>query len=339
MDSWYLDNLVCPRDHEALQFKSDKLICPHQHRYPVVNGVPVMLLDGIDQTLHVAEQSMVQAQIGAGPDGWYIDSVGLNAQEQAEIGKLALQPGRKIDPVVAYLVGATNGIAYRHLLGRLDRYPIPHLRLPAGQGRTLLDVGCNWGRWSVAAARKGYQVIGIDPSLGAIMAARRVARELGLNIHFIVGDARHLPLRTATLDTTFSYSVLQHFSRTDAATAVSEMGRVLHAKGTSFVQMPTKWGVRCLYHQARRQFREPTGFDVRYYSLGELLALFGNGVGRTQVSVDCFLGIGLQPSDWDLMSWKGKVAIVVSEVLRFFSRALAPLRYLADSVYLTSLKV
>ena len=60
-----------------------------------------------------------------------------------------------------------------HLMGKLDRYPIPEIRLPESQGETLPDVGCNWGRWSVAAARKGYAVVGIDPSMGGVMAARR----------------------------------------------------------------------------------------------------------------------------------------------------------------------
>ena len=45
------------------------------------------------------------------------------------------------------------------------------LDLPRGP---LLDIGCSWGRWSLAAARKGYSVVGIDPSLGAVMAARRI---------------------------------------------------------------------------------------------------------------------------------------------------------------------
>jgi SAM-dependent methyltransferase/uncharacterized protein YbaR (Trm112 family) len=338
LDTWYLENLVCPRDQAPLQFHENHLICAYEHRYPVVNGVPVMLIGGIEQTLHVAEQSIAQADGVPSADGWYLESVGLSADERAEIATLARNPDRLIDPVVAYLVGATNGIAYRHLLGNLNRYPIPTLRLPDGAGRTLLDVGCNWGRWCVAAARKNYRVVGIDPSLGAVMAAQRVARSMGLDIRFIVGDARHLPLRDGCIDTTFSYSVLQHFSREDAAQAVAEMGRVLHSRGTSFVQMPAKWGVRCLYHQMRRHFREATGFDVRYYSVGELRKLFGARVGNTRVSVDCFFGIGLQPSDWALMPTKVRGAIVGSEILRWLSRLLTPLRYVADSVYLTSQK-
>ena len=66
--------------------------------------------------------------------------------------------------MVAYLVAATNGFMYLHLLGKLSEYPIPDLRLPEGNGTPLLDVGCNWGRWSIAAARKGYAATGVDPS-------------------------------------------------------------------------------------------------------------------------------------------------------------------------------
>src|SRR6187402_1499218 len=70
----------------------------------------------------------------------------------------ARQPA--IDPVVAFLVAATNGLLYRHLIGQLTSYPIPDLALPPGNGRPLLDVGCSWGRWTMAAAARGYDAIG-----------------------------------------------------------------------------------------------------------------------------------------------------------------------------------
>jgi hypothetical protein len=44
-----------------------------------------------------------------------------------------------------------------------------------GGGELLLDIGSNWGRWSASAASKAG-VIGIDPSLGAIMAVRGALR-------------------------------------------------------------------------------------------------------------------------------------------------------------------
>jgi SAM-dependent methyltransferase len=251
---------------------------------------------------------------------------------------LAQSGNSAVDAAVTYLVAATNGLAYTHLVGGLAEYPIPVLRLPPGNGRTFLDLGCNWGRWSIAAARLGYRPLGIDPSLGAIMAARRVARALSVDARHVVGDARCLPLASEAVDVVFSYSVLQHFSRDDAAAAVAEAGRVLRPGGRGLIQMPTRWGIRCLYHQARRRFREGTGFEVRYWSIPELQSMFTTRIGPTQASVDCFFGIGLQPSDRHLMPWSHRAAINASEFLRSASRMLPPLTYAADSVYLSSVK-
>jgi hypothetical protein len=72
----------------------------------------------------------------------------------------------------------------------------------------------------------------------------------------------------------YSYSVLQHLSRADAEAAVAEMGRVLVDGGTAKVQMPTTLGVRCLFHQVKRGFRDGRGFEVRYWSLPALRRLF-----------------------------------------------------------------
>ena len=74
----------------------------------------------------------------------------------------------------------TSGNLYFSIQNKLTRYPIPECRLPQGNGERLLDIGCNWGRWSIAAAQKGYRPVGIDPSLDAVLAARRVSRQLGV---------------------------------------------------------------------------------------------------------------------------------------------------------------
>lgn len=297
-----------------------------------------MLLEEMQQTMDLARVSLRQAREPLPDDGLYIESVGGTDEEKQGILRLASAKQNRIDPVVSFLVAATNGIAYKNQIGRLNDYPIPTLRIPESRGRVFLDIGCNWGRWCVAASRKGYRVIGIDPSLAAVMAARRVARQLGVEAAFIVGDARFLPIRTSALDDVFSYSVIQHLSREDAALVVSEIGRVLKDEGTSLVQMPTKFGLRCLYHQLRRQFREGVGFEVRYWSLPSLRKLFSSQIGATTFAVDCFFGIGLQYSDLRFMTPISKVAVTVSEGLRLISRVATPLVWTADSVYVSSVK-
>lgn len=336
VDSWLVEHLVCPLDGTPLRAENETLVSQAGRRYPVVDGVPVMLADG-DHTLWVAESSR-QSSSQAPADPYYVDSVGLSDEERATILRLIAEGAGPVDPVVSCLVAATNGIAYKHLIGKLREYPIPEFRLPPANGQLLLDVGCNWGRWCVAAARKGYRPVGLDPSLGAVLAARRVCAQLGVEAKFIVGDARCLPLRSNLFDKVFSYSVIQHFSRENAAIAVHELGRVLKPGGKALVQMPTTLGLRCLYHQFRRRFREPSGFEVRYYSTAALRRLFTAGIGPTQTSVDCYFGIGLQRSDMKFMAPPLKAVVACSEVLRLASQLFPPLKQVADSVYLSSTK-
>jgi SAM-dependent methyltransferase len=47
-----------------------------------------------------------------------------------------------------------------------------------------LDVGCGPGRHSIELARRGYRVVGIDPSPAMIAAAEECAREAGVNPSF-----------------------------------------------------------------------------------------------------------------------------------------------------------
>lgn len=335
IDSWYIENLVCPLDQQRLVFNDGRLQCRSSHSYPVVDGVPVMLVSGATQTINIADASLKRAESsqldGRAPD-LHLESLGISDAEKA--GVLALSKnGSKIDPVVAYLVAATNGLMYRHLIGSLDRYPLPELPLTDGGGRSLLDVGCSWGRWTLAASRRGYRAVGIDPSLGAVMAARRVARQLGADVHYVVGDARFLPFAAGKFDCTYSYSVLQHLSRADASSAVAEMGRVLAPGGVAKVQMPTSFGIRCLLHQLRRGFREGRGFEVRYWSLPALRRLFGSSVGASRIEVDCYFGIGLQRADAALMTPSLKRILSVSEWLKRASCRFRPLVWLADSVF------
>lgn len=338
MNAWLRENLVCPHHHSELSWQDRVLVCPFQCQYPVVEGVPVMLLDDVAQTMDLAQTSLRQSRSPNADGGLYIDSLGLTDTEKRAILELAKTTTSRIDAVVSFLVGATNGNAYAHLIGRLTDYPIPELRMPQAQGQVFLDLGCNWGRWCFAASRRGYRAVGIDPSLGAVMAARRVAQQLGIEATFLVGDARFLPFKPASLDHVFSYSVLQHFSREDVAQALREVGRTLKTGGSSLVQMPTKFGVRCLQHQMRRGFREGANFEVRYWSIPALRDLFSATIGASTFSVDCFFGIGLQFSDMHLMPPGQKIVILMSELLRLSSQLLRPLVWVADSVYVRSVK-
>src|SRR5205823_2008165 len=124
-----------------------------------------------EQTIGIATASLKVAETRIGGP-LYVDTLGLSEEEKRGIEKDWRMAG-DVDPVISYLIGATCGRGYADSIGKISIYPIPDIPIEHGAGELLLDIGSNWGRWSVSAARKDWRVVGIDPLLGAIMAARR----------------------------------------------------------------------------------------------------------------------------------------------------------------------
>lgn len=311
--------LACPRDRVGLRQDGTRLVCERGHKYAIVEGIPILLVSDAEQTHIEGERALLVAESG----------------NTSLLPKLNIREG-EIDPFVRNAIGATNGSLYQHLVGVLTEYPIPRLRLPAGENRLFLEVGCNWGRWCIAAARSGYRPIGIDPSLKSILAARRVAKQLNVDAAYIVADGRFLPFRDLTFDQVFSYSVLQHLSKENALATLSEIRRVLRLKGGSLIQMPNVFGMRCLYHQIRRGFREGRDFEVRYWKPGELLSAFGERIGPSELTVDGYFSLNVQPSDIHLLPPRYRAVVRVSEGLRRISSRIPWLTQLADSLYVSA---
>ena len=324
MNKWLIEHLVCPRDKKNLLFSSDKLICPENHAYPVIEDVPIMLIEEAEQTHGYINQTLekVSKIIASKSD--------KNGQINGSKNK------NEIDKFVQAEVPFTSGYLYLPLQNNLSRYPIPDIRLSNGNGERLLDIGCNWGRWSISAARKGYQVTGIDPSLEAVLAAKRVTAQLGVEADFVVGDARFLPFDENSFEIVFSYSVFQHLSKENVYTTLDEVARVLKNDGKTLFQMPNKYGIRQYQHHRRRGFTEGEGFDVRYWTPKELMKTFETKFGETKMTSDCYFGLGIQGSDADLLPLRYKMVVYTSEFLRKLSGVIKPLTKIADSVYLES---
>lgn len=314
-----IEMLVCPRDKQALRLSGDSLLCEQGHRYAVIEGVPILLVSEAQQTHIEGARALAIAETG----------------DSSSLRRFHVAAG-EIDPFVQNSISATNGSLYRHLVGKLKEYPIPHLRLPAGNGKLFLEVGCSWGRWCLAAAASGYRPVGIDPSLKAVRAANRVARQLGVEASYVVADGRFLPFREGFFDQVFSYSVLQHLSKKDAHDSLVEIHRVLGAEGNALIQMPNVFGVRCLYHQVRRGFREPHDFEVRYWKPAELLSTFATSIGPSELTVDGYFSLNVQPSDVHFLPMRYRVVVHASEALRKLSGRVHALVKVADSLYISS---
>lgn len=312
--------LACPADRQSLSLAPGLLRCPAGHEYPLVGGVAVLFNRDIPDTHPYFEESR---------------QAGQSAREGGEPAPVA--PGAdEVDPFVQQEIVKTNGILYNGVLGGLRRYPIPDFPLPdTTAGLRLLDVGCNWGRWSISASRHGYQAIGIDPGIAGVQAAYRVSAALGQSPGFVVGDGRCLPFPDRTFDVVFSYSVLQHFSKDDAKASIQEAARVTKPGGRVLIQLANIFGVRQLYNQARDTIRgEQNPFRVRRWTPGEMLSTFRALVGPARLTADGFFSLNAQASDLDLLRPLPRAVVRTSQALKSVSARVPALSLLADSVFI-----
>lgn len=117
-----------------------------------------------------------------------------------------------------------------HLVGNPQRRLVEHVldRLaaatPGDERGRLLDVGCGRGGPAALAARRGYDVIGVDlvPYNLACAFAGRPARNPP---SFAVGDATSLPLRSDGVDAAMAVDALVYVP--EKAAAFGELARVL----------------------------------------------------------------------------------------------------------------
>lgn len=338
LDPWFQNNLACPADQAPLDWNGKNLSGSCGHEYAVIDGIPVLLRDDVEQTHGSAASSLERAASGSEPPCSCVVSH-LRGDDSAPLSPRQADSGRRsslaVHPYVQRKLLATHGLMYSRVV--LANYPIPDIRLPAARSDLrLLDIGCNWGRWSLAAARKGYRVVGVDTSLEAITVARDIAAQLGVEVSYLVADGRYLPFRDDAFDVVYSFSVLQHFAKEDVRTVLRSIRRVLKHDGVSLIQMLNRLGARSLFNQARLSFRTPERFDVRYWTTRELYDTFAAAIGPTELAVDAFFSANAQTSDLPLLPFEFQLVVRCSERLRALTNSLPMLKQVADSLYITS---
>ncbi len=97
------------------------------------------------------------------------------------------------------------------------------------QGIVTLDLGCGGGFMSEALARRGAQVIGVDPSRAALDAAQAHAEAQGLVITYREGVGEAIPLPDTSVDRVVCVDVLEHVQ--DVGKVIAEIRRVLRPDG------------------------------------------------------------------------------------------------------------
>jgi SAM-dependent methyltransferase len=158
-------------------------------------------------------------------------------------------------------------------LGLLNRYGFD-------SGRMLV-MGAGLGRESIAIARRGTHVVGIDTNPIAMQVATRYATAYGIPATFHRADFLRLPYHTASFDfaflTTLMYSSIP--GRRQRQAWLKELGRLLRPGGllfVSFVALPAGYQV-----SRAARFRK---------SLNRLLAKLPGTNQDYQIGDECMTG-------------------------------------------------
>ncbi|WP_192178625.1 class I SAM-dependent methyltransferase [Mesorhizobium amorphae] len=106
--------------------------------------------------------------------------------------------------------------------------------LSLGQGSSVLELGCGYGRITNRLAEKGARVAGLDISPILLKKAEADAAERGVDVEYILGDMRSLPWRDRFDAVFLWYTTFGYFDDADnervlreAASSLRKGGRLL----------------------------------------------------------------------------------------------------------------
>ncbi|MET8349491.1 class I SAM-dependent methyltransferase [Micromonospora sp. NPDC005206] len=167
--------------------------------------------------------------------------------------------GRSVTLFRAFLVEQTDP---DHFYGLLAGDSVRQVSgYTALAGRTVLDVGGGPGYFASAFRDAGARYVGLDPDVGDFSAAGESVAGM------LRGSGTALPVRSASVDVTFSSNVLEHVS--EPARMLDEMARVTRPGGVLFVSFTpwlSPWGGHetAPWHylggdRARRRYQRKTG--------------------------------------------------------------------------------
>jgi 2-polyprenyl-3-methyl-5-hydroxy-6-metoxy-1,4-benzoquinol methylase len=132
------------------------------------------------------------------------------------------------------------------------------------KGKTILDVGCQWGATSIALARAGGIVTGIDIHSPFVEGARMRSASHGIRADFFVSQSEQMHFEANSFDVIICTNVIEHVNSHEKA--LKEIIRVLRPGGMLFLDGPNRMGIKYFIRDPHyRMF----GVSVLSHSLGK----------------------------------------------------------------------
>ena len=127
----------------------------------------------------------------------------------------------------------TSGVAGQVEIEHLHRY---FLARELCRDLNVLDVAAGEGYGSALIAQTANFVVGLEIAPSAIAHAAKAY--VASNLHFIVGDARRIPLDKASMDVIVSFETIEHFN--DHRAFLREVRRILRPGGKFILSTPER---------------------------------------------------------------------------------------------------
>ena len=159
--------------------------------------------------------------------------LGKTAEKTAGEDKAAIMERRYVLPYNWCLPTTSRGWRQKEGIFRI----ISELLQEEGNlgARSLLDVGCGDGWYTVRFAEMVKEATGLDPSEQAIGFAKQLVKKAA----FKVGSATDIPFSDEAFDVVVSIQTLEHISPKALPRACEEIVRVVKRGGTIIISVPS----------------------------------------------------------------------------------------------------
>jgi ubiquinone/menaquinone biosynthesis C-methylase UbiE len=130
-------------------------------------------------------------------------------------------------------------------------------RLQLSSGARVVDVGCGHGRYALAFAEQGADVVGVDSAITLLLQAKRLGSELGLSTHWVRGDMRRVPLLAESCDAVVVVDAFGFFeAENENELVLAEAARVLVPGGCVALKVANGEPILASFRHTDREERD-----------------------------------------------------------------------------------